>query len=469
MNQANGSDAVLIAPWPTRTRGLSACSISAPFSPDKSLTHRAMMLAAMAEGQSVIRHPLEGEDCIATREAFSSLGVDITISDDHGVRCWTVASPGIDGWRQSKTVTHLDLGNSGTSARLLMGLFAGVPGLTVTLTGDDSLRKRPMGRVAEPLRSMGAEISGETGGDHLPLTITGRRLYGRSLTAHVASAQVKSSVLLAAASASGQTMISLPFGARDHTERMLQSLGAQITVSRRFDRESISMVGPWRPKPFHYDVPGDPSSAAFFAALAALHEGVTVHASRLLLNPTRIGFFKILERMGCQVNWTPTLGLEQLSAPLGEVMGEAVGDVTIARRKGQRLMGVHLHGRDIATFIDEVPILAVVCSAAEGETRIDGLAELRVKESDRLARILTLLHGAGITARADGDSLWIQGGQRPVGFEFKSQDHRMVMSACILATTGTAPSRIFGASWIQTSFPLFLPALQNINVGLDNI
>jgi 3-phosphoshikimate 1-carboxyvinyltransferase len=304
---------------------------------------------------------------------------------------------------------------------------------------------------------MGADISGECDGERLPLTITGKQLRGRTLGLQVPSAQVKSAILLAAASADGATVVSLPDGSRDHTERMLQNLGANLTVTKRFGQESIKMIGPWRPKPFVYDVPGDPSSAAFFAALAALHPGLTVHCPKLLLNPTRVGFFHVLERMGCSVTWDlkPSESRENR-------LGEVVGDVIISRSENQKLTGVHVHQNEIAKLIDEVPILAVVCSAAAGESVMEGLAELRVKESDRFARILALLSAAGITATAEGDRLCITGGQRPEGFEFNSHDHRMVMSACILATIGRTPSRIYGAQWIQTSFPLFLPALQNI-------
>jgi 3-phosphoshikimate 1-carboxyvinyltransferase len=455
------SDEIVVEPWDFIPRRNSPFQIVAPFSPDKSLTHRAVILASMAAGQSQIRNPLEGEDCIATREAFKQLGVKINVTNHNGVASWQVDSPGMDQWRMAAN-PRIDLGNSGTSARLLTGLFAGVQGVKVTLTGDDSLRSRPMARVVEPLRCMGADIHGPGDGALLPLTITGRPLVARTLHLDVASAQIKSALMLAGASADGQTTITLPGGSRNHTELMLQSLGANLITKKIYDRELVSLVGPWRPKAFSYDVPGDPSSAAFFAALAALHPGVEVRCLRLPINPTRIGFFKALESMGCVVTWKVSRAVDGRLGSLGEL----IGDVTVSRPMGQKLKGLTVLAADIPALIDEVPILSVIAATADGPSTISGLSELRVKESDRLARLLELLATAGMSATSDGDRLWIKGGERPTGFRFACNDHRMVMSACILASAASSPSRILGAHWIQTSFPLFLPAFQNIKAEL---
>jgi 3-phosphoshikimate 1-carboxyvinyltransferase len=455
-------DAITITPWPDCQQSPEAQLVDVPSSPDKSLTHRAMILAAMAQGCSVIHNPLDAEDCLATMRAFAPMGVSVSAHEEACVTRWMVDSPGVDQWRHPVEVPVLDLGNSGTSARLLTGLFSGITGLTVTLTGDESLSCRPMARVVEPLRGMGASISGDSDGRTLPLTITGTALRGRSLQFHVPSAQIKSAILLAATSVDGEVVMTMPQGSRDHTERMLFDLGANITVRQHYDSEIIRMIGPWRPRSFSFNVPGDPSSAAFFLALAALHPNLSVRCRNLIKNPTRVGFLNILRRMGCDVIWSddsdPTRSPDR-------TFGEIVGDVTVSRRPQQKLKSTMVHRAEIATLIDEVPILAVVCSVAEGLSVIEGLSELRVKESNRFESIIALLGGANIAVKPTGDAISIQGRPDPAGFDFESQDHRMVMSACILATRAAASSRIYGRRWIQTSFPLFLPALQNIKAG----
>jgi len=437
---------------------------NAPSSPDKSFTHRAIMLASMACGRSKIVDPLLGDDCLATRAAFEMLGVKFSEEQDAAGRAvWVIDSNGAQSWRSPKA--PINLGNSGTSARLLTGLFAGVPHLTVELAGDASLEKRPMGRVVQPLRSMGAEISGPTDGESLKLTITGHQLSARSLRIAVPSAQIKSALLLAAAAASGQTVIDLPSGGRDHTEKMLQALDATIAKKSYLGREVISLVGPWRPQPFVCEVPADPSSVAFFAALAALHPGLRVKASNVMTNATRIEFFKILGRMGLEIQWSSPRGIRPSKDPW--YLGEDVADVSFYRPRGVKLSAVVVQSDSSALMLDEIPALAVVCALAEGRSVIHGLQELKFKESDRLTLTLDLLTRSGVQARAVSESLEITGTETPAAFSFSSDDHRMVMSAMILATRASKASNIHGLRWIQTSFPLFLEAFQNIKSSLS--
>ncbi len=430
--------------------------VTAPASSDKSFTHRAIMLAAMAEGSSEIFDPLEGEDCLATLDVFWNMGVQRERSVESKGVCWRLSSPGMDHWQAP--LKPQDLGNSGTSARLLLGLLAGGKNLRVTLTGDASLRKRPMGRVVEPLRNMGADITGATNGNTLELTITSQQLTSRTHYLDAPSAQVKSALILAGLSADGETIIDLPQGGRDHTENMLEALGAPIQIRNYLGRERIFVTGPWRPRPFKCEVPSDPSSVAFFAGMAALHPGLRVKAHKVLRNKTRTGFFKCLEAMGVDVTWS-----DIVSRP--EHLGEEVGTVSFLATGRPRAATVA--ASEAAMMLDEIPMLGAVCAMASGRSRIEGLGELRVKESDRQTRIIELLTKAGVEARIDGDAIEIEGQAEINAFSFGSDDHRMVMTAMILATKGKAPSEITGISWINTSFPLFLRAFQNINLGIQ--
>ena len=459
MSDKESDDFIHVGPFSRRALSTRELEFDAPLSADKSMTHRALMLAGMARGKSVITNPLDGEDCVATREALCRFGVSVESGvDPKGRVKWEINSPGLDHWVTPSSV--LDLGNSGTSARLLTGLCAGGTGLRVELTGDDSLRRRPMGRVVEPLRNMGAQISGEQGGDRLKLTITSSLLTPRTHYLAVASAQIKSAIILAAISASGETIIELPAGGRDHTEIMLASLGAHIRVSRYLGRERISVTGPWRPAPFQCEIPTDPSSVAFFAALAALHPGLRVTAKRVMKNKTRTGFFDVLSRMGVQVLWAD-------EGSDGKFLGEKAATVTFFRPQGVELRGTKIAADEISSMIDEIPVLAAVCALAQGPSEIKGLGELRVKESDRLSMIAHLLKSAGVTCVVSGDDLMIQGQDEVSAFSFGSDDHRMVMTAMILATRGRDNSKIEGLSWIRTSFPLFPDAFQNIKSMLQ--
>ena len=442
---------------PLLRRPLSERSVELSVCPDKSLTHRAVIFASMAQGRSVIRNPLDSDDCLGTRKAFMQLGVSFTEElDSKSQLAWRVDSPGIHSWRSPDA--EIDLGNSGTSARLLTGLFAGVPGLLVRLTGDHSLCRRPMGRVIEPLKAMGADIepaSGGADGSRLPLTITGKHLIARTHDLLTASAQVKSALLLAGSTCKGQTIVSQPGGSRDHTENILSSLGATV---QRFSRAGLSttqIVGPWMPPAFDCDIPSDPSSVAFFAAMAALHPGLKVQAPRVLTNPSRTGFFKVLARMGVRVSVVHDEGGSN-------GLGEETGCWSFFRAPGTQLKAVDISPGDIPALIDEVPILSVVAGMAKGVSTFRGLAELRVKESDRLTMTGQLLALAGIESKVEGDVLQVYGGASPRAFSFSSDDHRLVMASMVLASCGDKSSKIDGLRWIRTSFPLFMQIFQNI-------
>ncbi len=437
--------------------------LALPVCPDKSMTHRALIFASMASGRSVITSPLGSDDCLATKKAFCQLGVSIKdVTSIDGALSWVVESGGVESWKSP--VGDIDVGNSGTAARLLAGLFSGVPGLNIRLTGDQSMRQRPMGRVIEPLRDMGATIESSAGGNdgsRLPLTITGRRLYPRTHNLSTPSAQVKSALLLAGLGSAGQTQVELPAGTRDHTEKMLWHFGANIFRRIYLGREKVQVTGPWRPSPINCVIPSDPSSVAFFAALAALHPGLKVVARRVLTNPTRRGFFDVLSAMGVQVEWSK-------DPETSESLGEETATLTVQRDPDTDLVPVRLNAEQTRLMIDEIPILSVVCGLVAGTSKLEGLSELRVKESDRLLETQNLLTKAGIPCDVRGESLEIHGGRRIVGgglraFSFSSQDHRLVMSAVVLATKAGQPSRIHGLKWTSTSFPLFLPIFQNIN------
>jgi 3-phosphoshikimate 1-carboxyvinyltransferase len=455
-NQVNSSaDACAVVPL---AKGRSReYGIELPTCPDKSLTHRAVIFASMAKGRSVIVSPLDSDDCLATRRAFVQLGVSFSEEKNEKQKLvWVVDSPGIQAWHSP--TDDIDLGNSGTSARLLTGLFSGIPGLRVRITGDHSLQKRPMARVIEPLRAMGAEIEAAVGGFDgatLPLTITGASLISRYHNLKTPSAQIKSALLLAGTTCRGQTVVKQPGGSRDHTENLLDALGACVRRSNYLGSETTEIVGPWMPRAFHCEIPSDPSSVSFFAAMAALHPGLKVTARRVLTNQARTGFFTALERMGVKVSVIPD---EEKS----ENLGEGTGTWSFYRAPGHELKPITISAEDIPALIDEVPILSVVAAFAEGVSTIGGLAELRVKESDRLDMTAKLLDLAGITCKITDECLQVTGSTGARAFSFGSDDHRLVMAAMVLATRGDKSSNIKGLQWIRTSFPLFVHVFQNI-------
>ncbi len=419
---------------------------------DKSLTHRSVIFAAMACGTSYIRQPLAGEDCHATLQAFTALGVQSQINDD----TWSVQSPGSKCWKSP--TQSLDFANSGTSARLLTGLFAATPGLNVSCFGDASLSRRPMRRVVDPLRQMGAVISGPNDAQTLPLQIMGQHLSPICIRIEQASAQIKSALLLAAMQTTGTSEIIIPAGARDHTERWLARCGANIRSSEHQGWQTISFHGPFEPAPFSVRVPCDPSSAAFFMVLAALRPELRLTLSEVLDNPTRTGAIAKLAAAGVRLGQVPSQSSE-FCEPALDWKIEA----------GKELMAFHLASHEIPTLVDEVPILAVLAAFACGTSYFTGLEELRVKESDRLAKISELLSKAGVKHAAGANDLRIEGCGPQAwlrGFEFDCDgDHRLAMAAAILATRCDSTVRIAQANCVAVSFPAFYDFLNACNVA----
>jgi len=347
----------------------------------------------------------------------------------------TVAGRGIESFAEPGDV--VDCGNSGTSIRLLVGLLSGRPFLTV-LTGDASLVTRPMRRVVEPLRAMGAHIDGRADGALAPLAVRGGGLTGTAHTLAVASAQVKTAIVLAGLQADGVTTVTEPAPSRDHTERMLAALGAPIT---RLDERAVQVTR-GAPGPFALHVPGDPSSAAFWAVAAAITPGSELTIDGVNLNPTRIAFVDVLARMGAAVAIEHT----------GDELGEPVGSLHV--RHGA-LRSTTIEGAEIPWLIDELPVLAVAAAFAEGVTEIRDAAELRVKESDRIVTVAGMLGAMGIGVETSGDGLSVRGG-RPTPARFESHgDHRIAMSAAVAANAVEGESTIVDWRSTATSYPEF--------------
>ena len=400
---------------------------------DKGISQRALLFAAMAVGESRVTGLSGGDDVRRTRRALESLGVEVAVDGDTGAV--TVAGRGIESFAEPGDV--VDCGNSGTSIRLLVGLLSGRPFLTV-LTGDASLVTRPMRRVVEPLRAMGAHIDGRADGALAPLAVRGGGLTGTAHTLAVASAQVKTAIVLAGLQADGVTTVTEPAPSRDHTERMLAALGAPIT---RLDERAVQVTR-GAPGPFALHVPGDPSSAAFWAVAAAITPGSELTIEGVNLNPTRIAFVDVLARMGAAVAIEHT----------GDELGEPVGSLHV--RHGA-LRSTTIEGAEIPWLIDELPVLAVAAAFAEGVTEIRDAAELRVKESDRIVTVAGMLGAMGIGVETSGDGLSVRGG-RPTPARFESHgDHRIAMSAAVAANAVEGESTIVDWRSTATSYPEF--------------
>ncbi|WP_243451053.1 3-phosphoshikimate 1-carboxyvinyltransferase [Sphingosinicella sp. CPCC 101087] len=415
---------------------------------DKSISHRALILAAMAEGESRITGLLEGQDVLDTAAAVGALGAAVERREG----AWHVAGA---PWRSPDKV--IDCGNSGTGVRLLMGAVAGRP-VEATFTGDDSLRGRPMGRVIEPLRAMGGRIEAAPG-DRLPLTVHGGTLHGIRHLNDKASAQVKSAILLAGLSADGLVEVIEPRASRDHSEIMLKAFGCEIETAPAGEGRVVRLGRRRFLRGTDVDVPGDPSSAAFPLVAALIVPGSEVTVRDMLLNPLRTGLLTTLSEMGAAIS----------IANRREVGGETVGDVT-ARASGLR--GIEVGPARAPSMIDEYPILAVAAACADGVTRLHGLGELRVKESDRLEAILAGLRAGGVEAESHGDTLEIQGsgsGSAPPGGGQVSThgDHRIAMSFLVLGMAARAPVAVDRPEMIATSFPLFAELMQSLGARIE--
>ena len=418
---------------------------------DKSISHRALMFAGLAVGETRIQGLLEGEDVLCTAAAMRALGAEV-IQDAPGQ--WRVAGRGIGGLVEPDNV--LDMGNSGTAARLLCGILASHD-LFAVMTGDASLRRRPMRRVTDPLATCGARFQSRAGG-RLPLAIQGAQdALPLEYTLPVASAQVKSALLLAGLNAPGWTRITEPEPTRDHSENMLRHFGAEVVVEHQGHGRLISLMG--QPELVAADVlvPGDPSSAAFPLVAALLVPGSSVTVQGVGLNPLRTGLFATLREMGADLAITN----ERLEG------GEPVGDVT-ATYTG-------LRGTDVApdrapSMIDEYPVLAVAAACATGTTRMRGLQELRVKESDRLSATAALLSINGARLEIEGDDLLVHGGNRVPpggGLVETHMDHRIAMSALVLGLATEQPVRVDDSAFIDTSFPGFAALMRGLGADLS--
>jgi 3-phosphoshikimate 1-carboxyvinyltransferase len=408
---------------------------------DKSISHRALMFASLAIGKSTIQGLLEGEDVLATASAMRAMGADI-IRGENGV--WTVYGVGVGGLMQPETA--LDMGNSGTSTRLLMGLVAS-HAITATFVGDASLSKRPMGRVSDPLGLMGAEFTASPGGT-LPLMVRGLApAVSITYRLPVASAQVKSAVLLAGLNTPGITTVIEPIPTRDHSERMLRGFGADLTVEVDADgARTIRLVGEAELQPQDIEVPGDPSSAAFPIVAALITPGSEVTVTHVGMNPTRTGIYKMLEAMGADLTY----------ANEREVGGEPVADITA---RHSVLRGIEVPPDVAPSMIDEFPVFFVAAAMATGRTVTSGLDELRVKESDRLALMAAGLKAIGATVEEREDGLIIKGtGGEPLegGATVNSAlDHRIAMSFAVAGQHCYHGVTVDDVSPIATSFPTF--------------
>lgn len=407
---------------------------SAVLSGDKSLSHRSLILASMANGESRITGLSRGADVASTASCLRGLGARIEQPEPGLVL--------VSGWGEkgpSEPQDILDCGNSGTTLRLLSGMLAGSPGFYL-LDGDSSLRKRPQGRIIRPLTQMGAGMWARQGDTLCPIAIRGAKLGGFRGKPEVASAQVKSAILLAALAAGCEADLEELAATRDHTEMMLQGLGVPLTV------EGLRVhlpAGLHRWSGFEFDVPGDPSSAAFLVAAAVLGKGTRVTVEGVNLNPTRTGFFRILERMGAHLELKVT----------HHCCGEPVG---VIAAESSRLVGTVVEADEVPAAIDEFPLLAVVATAAEGYTEVRGAEELRVKESDRIRSVVTELSkmGARITEAPDGFKVY--GPTTLVGAEVECHhDHRLEMSLAVAALIASGPTRLLHAGWASVSFPEF--------------
>jgi 3-phosphoshikimate 1-carboxyvinyltransferase len=410
---------------------------------DKSISHRALLLGALAEGDSQISGFLPSGDCLATLACLRTLGVEVEI---HEPTALTVHGRGLGGL-QAPSVP-LNCVRSGTTMRLLAGILAGQP-FESTLTGEEQLLRRPMGRIAEPLRRMGADIEAVDG--HAPLTIRGRRLRGHDHTLRVASAQVKSALLLAGLYADGPTIVRQPGPARDHTELMLAAMGAAVEV----DGLDVTLSPPATLSPLALEVPGDVSSAAFPLAAAALVPGSEVTVENVGVNPTRTGLLNVLSAMGAGL---VVDGEHQRGS-------EPVADVTVRRSE---LRGVEVGGDTVVRMIDEFPLLAVVASQAHGATVVRDAAELRVKETDRIAATAAGLGALGAHVEPLPDGFIIEGPTRLRGAVVDScGDHRLAMALAVAGLIAEGQTVVEHAECITDSFPGFVELMRSMGATMS--
>ena len=415
---------------------------------DKSISHRALMLGALATGRTTVRGLLEGEDVLNTAKALQAMGCPIRKVGS----TWEVLGRGVGGLAEPGT--DIDFGNSGTGIRLMMGVIAGHD-MRARLVGDASLSRRPMGRILKPLTQMGLEVK-EKAQDRLPLTLRGTAdLLPIEYATPVASAQIKSAVLLAGLHAAGTTTVIEAQATRDHTERMLRHFGAEVAVAERSSgHRVITVQGDAELEGQSINVPGDPSSAAFLVAAALIVPGSEVTLEGVLINPTRTGFYVTLREMGADVAFDNAR----------EEGGEPVADIVV---RHSALRGVRVPPERAPSMIDEYPVLACLAAFAVGETRMEGLAELKVKESDRLAATAAGLAANGVPAGVHGDSLVVGGGAgvRGGGTVTTHLDHRIAMAFLTLGLGADRPVTVDNSDTIATSFPEFRGLMERLGAG----
>lgn len=418
---------------------------------DKSISHRALIFGALATGTTRIRGLLEAEDVVNTAKAVTVLGAPASKVGD----IWEVKGRGVGGLQQPDRA--IEFGNSGTGARLMMGVVAG-HAITVTMTGDASLSKRPMRRVLGPLKQMGLAIL-DDGKETLPLTMRGTSdLVPITYALPVPSAQVKSAVLIAGLHAAGETTVIEREATRDHTERMLRFFGAEVISVVKDGATHITVKGDAEMRGRDVTVPGDPSSAAFLACAALIVPGSDITIEGVLVNETRIGLYETLQEMGGDVTLLN----------LREEGGEPIADIRV---RASKLKGVNVPAERAPSMIDEYPVLAAVAGFAVGETRMDGLAELKVKESDRLAATAAGLHANGVSARVEEDSLIVSGtGAVSGGGTVATHlDHRIAMAFLTMGLASDKPVTVDDTAMIATSFPEFRGLMEQLGARYSEV
>jgi len=443
-------------PIPMKSRKCGALKGVAEVPGDKSISHRALMFASMAIGESAISGLLEAQDVINTAKAMAALGAQVERhNSDDGKGLWKVRGVGVGGFSQPHDI--IDFGNSGTGVRLCAGLVATTP-IKVGFTGDSSLRSRPMKRITDPLKLFGAQID-TLEGDLLPMRIIGSaHCVPVEYTLPVASAQVKSAVLLAGLNAPGKTSVIEPVATRDHTEKMLKAFGAKISITENNHGRVIQVEGQHELTACDIQVPGDPSSAAFAMVAAIITENSQVTILNVLLNPTRIGLIDSLREMGANI------AIENRRESGGEQLGDIVAS-------SSQLSGITVPAARAPSMIDEYPVLAVAAAFAKGTTCMQGIGELRVKESDRLAFVSDGLEKNGVTVRSGPDWMEVDGSSlvKGGGFVATGLDHRIAMSFLVLGLATQKPVTIDDGDIIATSFPGFQDLMKEIGCSIETV
>lgn len=423
---------------------------------DKSVSHRALLLALLAAGESRISAAGDGEDVRSTAAVVRALGASVERVAEAGGRVdYRVVSPGGAGLAEPEAV--LDCGNSGTTTRLVAGLLAGRP-LFAVLDGDASLRRRPMARIVEPLRAMGATFAGRRGATLLPLAVTGREVLDPiDYATPVPSAQVKSAILLAGLAAAGETRVAEAVATRDHTERMLRARGVAVAEATAGDgRHEVRLAGPAAVRAVDETVPADPSAAAFWLVAAAIHPDAELRLDAVSTNPTRRAIIDILRRMGADIEEHPR------PAP-GGADGEPLADLVV---RSSRLRGIDLGPSEVAAAIDEVPVLCLAAAAATGTTRIRGAGELRHKESDRIAGIADGLAALGASVHVTGDDIEIEGGRRLAGGVTETlDDHRLAMTFAVAGLIAEGETTVLRPGSAAISYPGFYRELEGVRAS----